>query len=425
MPSGTISMALYGATIGKLGLLTFPSATNQACANVVPNDQLVETPYLFYFLLSERKNFIELGQGGAQPNISQEIVRNHPFQLAPLAEQRRIADRLEKLLAEIEQCKERMAKIPVLLKRFRQSVLAAACSGRLTTDWREDQNPAPDIDLILETIFQRRISAAKSARERQLLIEQFQQVEEEDSDTLPVQWKYIYLNKLCASFDYGTSSKSLPAGNVPVLRMGNIQGGKIDWNDLVYTSDVAEIQKYSLHGKTVLFNRTNSPELVGKTAIYRDERPAVFAGYLIRINHLPELDPEYLNLCLNTNYAREFCQRVKADGVSQSNINAQKLGRFEIPFCSLEEQQEIVERAGKLLALADRIEERYQGAKKQVDNLTPSILAKAFRGELVPTEAELAAREGRDYESAAQLLQRIDPSATKRSPRGALRRAKL
>lgn len=407
MPAGTISMALYGATIGKLGLMTFQSATNQACANVIPNDQLVETPYLFYFLLSERKKFIELGQGGAQPNISQEIVRNHPFRLAPLAEQRRIIEQLEKLLVEVEHCKERMAKIPVLLKRFRQSVLAAACSGRLTADWRETHYPVTDIDSTLESTFTHRTSAAKTARERQSLIELFEQTEEEDSDTLPEGWKYVSLNKICDSFDYGTSSKSLPTGAVPVLRMGNIQGGKIDWNNLVYTSDGNEIQKYSLHGQTVLFNRTNSPELVGKTAIYRGERPAIFAGYLIRINPLPELDPEYLNLCLNTSYAHEFCQQVKTDGVSQSNINAKKLGRFEIPFCSLEEQQEIVRRAGKLLALADRIEERYQGAKKQVDGLTQSILAKAFRGELVPTEAELAEAEGRSFESAEELLARI------------------
>src|SRR5258708_6391715 len=79
LPAGAISMALYGATIGKLGRLTFPAATNQACANVVPDDRLVEPNYLFYYLLSERRNFVALGQGGAQPNISQEIVRSHPF----------------------------------------------------------------------------------------------------------------------------------------------------------------------------------------------------------------------------------------------------------------------------------------------------------------------------------------------------------
>ncbi len=372
--------------------------------------QITNNRYLKFYL--DNFDFHGYVNGTTRMKLTQASLNSIPVRLAPMLEQRRIAEKLEKLLAEVEQCKGRMVKIPVLLKRFRQSVLAAACSGRLTADWRETHNPVTDIDSTLESTFTHRTSAAKTARERQSLIELFEQTEEEDSDTLPEGWKYVYLNKICDSFDYGTSSKSLPTGAVPVLRMGNIQGGKIDWNDLIYTSDAEEIQKYSLNGKTVLFNRTNSPELVGKTAIYRGEHPAIFAGYLIRINPLPELDPEYLNLCLNTNYARQFCQQVKTDGVSQSNINAQKLGHFEIPLCSTEEQQEIVERTRKFLVLADRIEERYQGAKKQVDSLAQSILAKAFRGELVPTEAELAAREGRDYESAPQLLERIRAANT-------------
>jgi type I restriction enzyme S subunit len=189
--------------------------------------------------------------------------------------------------------------------------------------------------------------------------------------------------------------------------MGNIQNGKIDWSDLVYTSDEEEIKHYSLVPNTVLFNRTNSPELVGKTAIYQGERPAIFAGYLIRIGNLAELEPRYLNLCLNTSYAREFCSRVKTDGVSQSNINAQKLGMFEVPYCPLAEQHEIVRRVDALFKLADAIEKRVEVATKRADKLTQAILAKAFRGELVPTEAELARREGRDYEPASVLLERL------------------
>jgi len=181
--------------------------------------------------------------------------------------------------------------------------------------------------------------------------------------------------------------------------MGNIQSGKIDWTDLVYTPDDDEIQKYSLHPNTVLFNRTNSPELVGKTAIYRGERPAIFAGYLIRINQLPELEPEYLNLCLNTNYAKEFCLHIKTDGVSQSYINAQKLGAFNVLFCPLLEQQEIVRRVEALFNTADRIEERYKKATAHIDKLTQSILSKAFRGELVPHDP--------NDEPATALLERI------------------
>ncbi len=231
--------------------------------------------------------------------------------------------------------------------------------------------------------------------------------ERENSDILPENWEYVSLDKLCESFQYGTSKKSQTTGKLPVLRMGNIQNGQIDWTDLVYTSDEKEIEKYKLNHGDVLFNRTNSPELVGKTSIYRGEQSAIFAGYLIKINNFEELDSEYLNYCLNSIYAKEFCLRVKTDGVSQSNINAQKLGKFEVPFCSKEEQQEIVRRVKALFKLAGAIEKRVATVTVRAEKLKQAILAKAFRGELVPTEAELARREGRSYEPASGLLAKI------------------
>jgi type I restriction enzyme S subunit len=213
------------------------------------------------------------------------------------------------------------------------------------------------------------------------------------------------LENLCEGFQYGTSAKSQKSGKIPVLRMGNIQNGKIDWTDLVYTSDKDEINKFILKQGDVLFNRTNSPELVGKTAIYRGEQPAIFAGYLIRIKNYPELNSEYLNYCLNTIYAKEFCQQVKTDGVSQSNINAQKLGKFPLPLPPLAEQHEIVRRVDALFKKADEIEARYKRAKAFVDKLTQSILVKAFRGELVPQDP--------NDEPASVLIEKIKEEKSK------------
>ena len=122
--------------------------------------------------------------------------------------------------------------------------------------------------------------------------------------------------------EYSTAAKSSKSGRVPVLRMGNNPNGTFDWADLVYTSDNDEIAGYLLHDGDVLFNRTNSRELVGKTAIYRGERPAIFAGYLIRVNQIPAVvESEYLNFFLNSNVARQYGNSVKTDGVNQSNIN--------------------------------------------------------------------------------------------------------
>jgi type I restriction enzyme S subunit len=158
-------------------------------------------------------------------------------------------------------------------------------------------------------------------------------------------------------------------------------------------------QDKALAPGNVLFNRTNSPELVGKTAIYRGEREAIYAGYLIRIVTVKELVSEYLNYCLNSPHGKDYCWRVKTDGVSQSNINAQKLGCFEVPFCTNEEQNEIVRRVEALFVVADQLEEKLATAKLLVDKLNISVLSKAFRGELVPQDP--------NDEPAELLLKRI------------------
>lgn len=377
--------------------------------SVLRPNEAVDPQFLFRFVLTN--DFIDRVSpqqtGTHYPATSDRVVMSELIPLPPLNEQRRIAVKLEEMLANVEACQNRLAKIPVILKRFRQSVLAAACSGRLTENWRSLHGEREQASAIVEKLRESRIGKAQSFAETEKLTRIYERIEDNDSDDLPDSWRFTALNKLCSSFDYGTSTKSKPSGEVAVLRMGNIQNGMIDWRDLVYTSDTDEMQKYSLNPGTVLFNRTNSPELVGKAAIYRGERPAIFAGYLIRINVSNVLSPEYLNYCLSTTEARDFCLSVKTDGVSQSNINAQKLGTFEVPFCSLPEQHEIVRRVGAFFRFANQIEARYQNATAHVDKLTQSILAKAFRGELVPTEAELARREGRDYEPASVLLDRI------------------
>ena len=122
---------------------------------------------------------------------------------------------------------------------------------------------------------------------------------------IPDDWDVLPLGKLVRSVEYGSAAKSDVKGAVPVLRMGNLQGGKIDWSDLVYTDDINEIKKYTLQPGDVLFNRTNTIDLVGKTSIYEGGPLAIFAGYLIRINVVLELlDSRFLNYILNSEFSR-------------------------------------------------------------------------------------------------------------------------
>ncbi|BFU89320.1 MAG: hypothetical protein NTAFB01_05070 [Nitrospira sp.] len=163
---------------------------------------------------------------------------------------------------------------------------------------------------------------------------------------IPEDWKLVQLGRLVSSVEYGSSSKSNSNGHTPVLRMGNLQDGKIDWSDLVFTDDESEINRYSLIPGDVLFNRTNTIDLVGKTALYKGERPAVFAGYLIRIKaDKGLLDSKFLNYVLNAEFSKQYSAKVLSVAVGQANINGQKLKSYPIPLPPTKAEQEAIAEA--------------------------------------------------------------------------------
>jgi type I restriction enzyme, S subunit len=176
---------------------------------------------------------------------------------------------------------------------------------------------------------------------------------------IPDEWRIVPLGQLIVSVEYGTSAKSEASGSVPVLRMGNLQGGRITWSDLVFTENDVEIAKYGLISGDVLFNRTNTSELVGKTAIYKGERPAVFAGYLMRVRvDKTLLDSSYLNYVLNAEFSRKHSAKVLSVAVGQANINAQKLRGYPIPLpSSLVEEEAIAEALSDADAFIESLEQ--------------------------------------------------------------------
>jgi type I restriction enzyme S subunit len=228
---------------------------------------------------------------------------------------------------------------------------------------------------------------------------------------IPPPWRWVSMTDVTNLTQYGTSVKADgdASTGVAILRMGNIQEGAIDLSDLKYIDpDAEDIARFSVRPGDILFNRTNSPELVGKAAVWDEELPAVFASYLIRIKCDAELaSSSYVCSWINSPWGRSWARAVRTDGVSQSNINASKLRSMPVPLPPAAEQREIVRRIDVLFGLADTIERRIAAANLRAEGLTQSILAKAFRGELVPTEAELARREGREYEPASALLERV------------------
>ena len=310
--------------------------------------------YIFYWTKS--LNFYELTNATTVPALRKTDLENIPIPLPPLNEQQRIVNRIESLFAKLDRAKELIENTLAQFEENKMAILHKAFIGELTAKWRKENN----IDLS--------------------------------------SWQEKTVDELCTSLKYGTSKKSNPEGSVVVLRMGNLQNGEIDWSNLMYTDDKDDIEKYLLKKGDVLFNRTNSPELVGKTSIYRGEYPAIYAGYLIKLDYGKDIIGEYLNYMMNSTKAKHYCYTVKTDGVSQSNINAKKIGAFEIPVPTIEEQQEIVNILDRLLAKYNKIKNLEQQLEK-IELLKKAILAKAFRGELGTNNP--------DEESAENLLKEI------------------
>jgi len=266
------------------------------------------------------------------------------------------------------------------LKKYRQSVLKWAFEGKLTKGLNCDLYDLPDehdLSIAAEPETEYRV-------ERNYNNQKNQKNHSSDKVELPEGWKWVKLGDVCNNVEYGSASKSKKEGKVPVLRMGNMQHGIFDWSDLVYTDDEAEIKKYLLKKNDVLFNRTNSAEWVGKTSIYKGERPAIFAGYVIRINRIENLiDAGFLTYYLNSHEAKKYGNQVRSFGVNQSNINGTKLKSYPIPLPSIGEQKKIVEAIESRLSIANKMEESITESLQQAEALKQSILKKAFAGKLI------------------------------------------
>jgi type I restriction enzyme S subunit len=242
----------------------------------------------------------------------------------------------------------------------------------------EQQRIVGILDEAFEGIATAKANAEKNLQNARALFESHLQ-----SVMLSKKWKWKRLGDLCDGVEYGSSAKSKKEGKVPVLRMGNIQDGQLDWENLVYTDDKDEIKKYLLKHNDVLFNRTNSPELVGKTAIYKGEMPAIFAGYLIRIQRKEDLlDGDYLNYFLNSQIALDYGKTVVISSVNQANINGAKLKGYPIPAPSISEQRIIVKKFDGLREETQRLASLYDRKLAALDELKKSLLHQAFSGQL-------------------------------------------
>ena len=363
-----LPVIVFGDHTRAVKYITFPFGAGADGIKVLQPKENILPPFLYYgtqYIVAKMPN-----RGYAR---HYQYVEKEDLPVPSLPEQERIVARIEELFSQLDAGVETLKKTKAQLAVYRQAVLKEAFEGRLTQTWRAS-HPDFSIEEYMDEIHKEKTAAGNTKEYKTDEIISLAEV--------PKSWRWIHIGDITSGPEYGTSQKSLKEGEVPVLRMGNLQKGEIDWSDLAFSNDPDEIKRYSLMPNTILFNRTNSAEHVGKTAIFRGGREAIFAGYLIRVNQFECINPEYLNYYMNSFTAKSYGSKVKTDGVNQSNINGKKLCSYPFPICPREEQAQVVFELQSRLSVCDSIEHTVDSTLQQAEAMRQSILKDAFEGRL-------------------------------------------
>lgn len=360
-PPYSVLIAMYGATIGKVAILGVPATTNQACACAVCNQSLLYM-YLFYYCISQKNVFIEKGKGGAQPNISQIILKQHPIPLPPLSEQQRIVERIEELFAKLDEAKERLQEVADSFAVRKAAILHKAFTGELTKQWRLENGVSDE-----------------SWEEKKLHEVAFVQ-------TGVMKGKH-----------YNGETKLLP-----YLRVANVQDGYLKLDEIKEIAiDVNLIERYSLRKGDVLFTEGGDYDKLGRGTVWNNEIPGC-----LHQNHVFAVRPNtsilfdcFLAYQSNSRYGKKYFLSCSKQTTNLASINSTQLKNFPVLLPSLPEQHEIVRLIDDLLARERAAQQAAEQALASIDLMKKSILARAFRGELGTNKASEA--------SALELLRQV------------------
>ncbi|WP_077731548.1 restriction endonuclease subunit S [Methylocaldum sp. 14B] len=415
-----MSMANSYELVGKVSLVrTLPyKASFGAFLSSIRACSDINGKYLYYILKTHSVQS-SLRRGSSQTvniaNISVKAMSAIEIPIAPLNEQKRIADKLDQTLAIVERARARLARVPDILKRFRQSVLAAATEGRLTEDWRRDNPISETGAVLLQRIrydhyrrWEQTQTKVKGKAVRLLNADGLaagykppEKVDADDLTDLPETWSWgsgAEIVEPGADIVYGVvqPGPKLETG-VPYVRGMDIENGRILIDQLMKTSpSIADrYSRSALAGGDILLGIIRAT----KVAIVPEELTgANITQGTARFRPSSVISTRFLAYVLAAPATQRWLHE-HYRGIDMPGLNLADVRRVPIPLAPIAEQSEIVRRVETLFTLADRIEARYKAISARVDILTQALLAKAFRGELV--------RQDPSDEPAEKLLERI------------------
>jgi type I restriction enzyme S subunit len=348
--------------------------------------------------------------GTTRLKLPQAPMKQIPLVVAPEPEQLRIVAEIEKQITRLEAGVVALKRVQANLKRYRAAVLKAAVEGRLVPTEaelarREGRSFEPASEFL---VAQPLLAVPKKAQAGVPVPPKAKHKEPIAPDAtnlpkLPEGWAWATVAQVAAAVQYGSSAKTQEAHvGVPVLRMGNITSeGNLVLDELKYLpADHFEFPELLLENGDLLFNRTNSPELVGKSTVYRGHpSPCSFASYLIRVRTTAACDTGFLGYCLNSLIGRTWIKSVVSQQVGQANVNGSKLQAFVLPLAPVSEQLRITAEVDRRLSVIDELEMQVEANLKRAERLRQAILKRAFEGKLVPQDP--------NDEPAGMLLERI------------------
>lgn len=310
-------------------------------------------------------------------------LRELQFLVPPLAEQKVIADKLDTLLSQVETTKARLERIPEILKSFRQSVLTAAVTGKLTEEWREKYGIGSAKEVI-DTDAKNKLLLLKSVPTLQKKKSSIESgIDSDYMFDLPDSWAFTTWGKVSEWITYGFT-KPMPKSDtgIKLLTAKDVQHFEVNVSHAGLTTESAfeslSDKDRPLSGD-LLITKDGS---IGRAALVRtDEQFCINQSVAVCWLRSTSMNKDYLEYLANSEFTQEFVKD-KAQGMAIQHLSIIDFAKCPIPVPPQEEQTEIVRRVEQLFAFADSIEQKANAALARVNNLTQSILAKAFRGEL-------------------------------------------
>ena len=396
---------LYGRLRPYLNKVCIPDFAGICSTEILvfPKNDLIDNRFLAFFLSSrDVVSFANHHSTGVQlPRVGFASLARFPVALPPLAEQQRIVAKIESLLSHVSAAQKRIATLSELLRRFEQEVSAAACSGKLSEDWRS-QNPT---------------AASFEPESLDVPSNGLPAIDEHSSRyEVPDTWVRCRVDAL-VSVQNGRAfpSKEYCQTGVKLLRPGNLHiNGRVVWCDgnTVHLPPVW-MKRYPSHllgsGELVMNLTAQSlkDDFLGRVCLKQDNEASLLNQRIARFSPLSkEFDVRpYLFIYLRSPLFRDFVNGLDTGSLIH-HMHSRDVARHMVPVPPAEEQTAIVARVGTLFRAADSVKHRLEALPSAL-SIRTAILQSAFSGRLVPTEAALARREGREYEPAPALLKRI------------------